>query len=153
MTASTYSSTHGAELLPCACASLRRAARAVTSAYAGEFRGTGLNPTKFTLLWALDRSGPISQRKLGELLALDTATLTRSLALLERAGLAQAQTGTDRRQTEWGITARGRRRLVAASHAWKRAQNRLREQLGDDVWFRLARDLARVSDAATNWED
>ena len=41
--------------LVCACASLRRAARAVTQAYDAELRTTGMNPTQFTLLHFLAR--------------------------------------------------------------------------------------------------
>ena len=121
--------------LPCACASLRRAARAVTSAYAFELRGSGLNPTQFTLLQALDRSGPSTQGTLGDLLALDSATLTRTLAPLGRRGWIRAERGEDRREIRWELTPTGLRRLVAASHAWKRAQTRLREQLGERRWF------------------
>lgn len=134
--------------LPCACASLRRAARAVTSAYAFELRGSGLNPTQFTLLQALDRSGPSTQGTLGDLLALDSATLTRTLAPLGRRGWIRAERGEDRREIRWELTPTGLRRLVAASHAWKRAQTRLREQLGERRWGRLAGDLAAVAAAA-----
>jgi DNA-binding MarR family transcriptional regulator len=134
--------------LPCACASLRRAARAVTSAYAFNLRGTGLNPTQFTLLQVLDRSGPSTQGTLGDFLALDSATLTRTLAPLARRGWIRAERGADRRQIRWEITHTGLRRLVAASHDWKRAQTRLREQLGERRWGRMAGDLAAVAAAA-----
>src|SRR5213593_637056 len=43
--------------LACACASLRRAARAVTQLYDTELQGTGLRATQFTLLQALERKG------------------------------------------------------------------------------------------------
>jgi DNA-binding MarR family transcriptional regulator len=135
-------------LLPCACASLRRAARAVTSAYTREFRTTGLNPTKFTLLWTLDRMGPNTQGALANLLAIDSATLTRTLAPLARRGWIRAERGVDRRQIRWEITTTGQRRLVGASHAWKRAQNRLRDRLGVERWNRLLADLSAVSGAA-----
>ena len=135
-------------VLPCACASLRRAARAVTSAYTLELRGTGLNPTKFTLLWALDRNGPSTQKALAELLAIDSATLTRTLAPLARRGWIRAERGDDRREIRWEITPNGLRRMVAASHAWKRAQLRLRDRLGSDRWTRLLNDLASITGAA-----
>src|SRR5437773_6312731 len=93
-----------ADPLPCACASLRRAARAVTRAYALELRGTGLNPTQFTLLWALDRMGPSPQGALGELLAIDSATLTRTLAPLARRGWIRAERGADRRERRWQVS-------------------------------------------------
>ena len=134
--------------LPCVCASLRRAARAVTSAYGFEFRGTGLNPTKFTLLWGLDRMGPSTQGALAELLAIDSGTLTRTLAPLARKGWIRAERGADRRQLRWEVTPTGLRRLAAGSHAWKRAQHRLRDQLGSERWVRLLADLTAVAGAA-----
>jgi len=135
-------------ILPCACASLRRAARAVTKSYAMELRGTGLNPTQFTLLQSLDRSGPSSQRALSEFLGIESTTLTRTLAPLERRGWIRGAEGEDRRQIRWTITTTGLRRLVAATHAWKHAQAQLRERLGARRWVRLATDLAAISSAA-----
>ena len=53
--------------LDCACASLRRAARAVTRSYEAELRDTGLHPTQFTLLQALGRMRTSPQSTLGDL--------------------------------------------------------------------------------------
>src|SRR5207302_1262306 len=72
--------------LPCACANLRRAARAVTRDYEAALKATGLNPTQHTLLQALDLLGLSPQGALGELLAIDSTTLTRTLRPLERGG-------------------------------------------------------------------
>ena len=58
--------------LPCACASLRRAARAVTRSYEGALRPTGLKATQFTLLQTLELTGPSPQVALGDMLALDS---------------------------------------------------------------------------------
>src|SRR5205823_2489322 len=71
-----------AETLPaldCACASLRRAARAVTQAYEAALKHSGLRATQFTLLQVLERTGTSPQAALGELLALDPTTLSRTL--------------------------------------------------------------------------
>jgi len=51
---------------------------------AGE--GGGLRATRFTLLQALERKGTSPQMALGELLALDSTTLSRTLGALARAG-------------------------------------------------------------------
>ena len=109
-----------ADPLPCACASLRRAARAVTRAYALELRGTGLNPTQFTLLWALDRMGPSPQGALGELLAIDSATLTRTLAPLARRGWIRAERGADRRERRLPEAASVQRRWDVDRDAYTR---------------------------------
>ena len=117
----------------------------MTSLYAVEFRGTGLNPTKFTLLQALDRLGPSSQGTLGDVLAIDSATLSRTLAPLERRGWIRSERGEDRRQIRWELTPAGSRRLAGATVAWKRAQRALRDQLGAERWDRLIGDLATIA--------
>ena len=134
--------------LTCACANLRRAARAVTRSYERAMKYTGVTPTQFTLLQALDRAGPLRQGKLGDTLALDSTTLTRMLSLLVRRRLIQRRPGVDRRQIVWALTEAGQRKLVSATAAWKRAQQQLRSRLGTARWNRLAEDLTVVATVA-----
>jgi len=134
--------------LDCACASLRRAARAVTRSYEAELRDTGLHPTQFTLLQALGRMRTSPQTGLGELLALDSTTLSRTLRPLARAGWIRDGEGTDRREVRWSLTPAGRRRLARAKPAWERAQSRLRTRLSAKHWKLLVQDLATVAAAA-----
>ena len=136
--------------LDCACASLRRAARAVTRAYDTELRDTGggLRATQFTLLQVLERMGTSPQSALGDLLALDSTTLSRTLRPLARAGWIREGEGTDRREVRWSLTPAGRRRLVRAKPAWERAQARLRARLRPAHWKMLIEELATVAAAA-----
>jgi DNA-binding MarR family transcriptional regulator len=140
--------TESLPALPCACASLRRAARAVTRDYEAALKGTGLTPTQHTLLQALELLGLSPQGALGELLAIDSTTLNRTLRPLQRAGWVRARSGADRREVRWALTSRGRRRLERARPAWERAQARLRTRLGAEAWARLGTDLAAVAGAA-----
>lgn len=134
--------------LACACASLRRAARAVTRLYEQELQGMGLRATQFTLLQALERKGTSPQRALGDLLALDPTTLSRTLRPLERAGWIRASAGQDRRVVRWTLTSAGRRLLARAQPAWERAQARFRAELAPKHWTFLVEDLAAVAAAA-----
>jgi|SRR5437867_7027929 len=135
-------------VLACACASLRRTARAVTQLYEAELQGTGLRIGQFTLLQALEQMGSASQGALGRLLALDATTLSRALPPLERAGWMHAAAGRDRREVRWTLTPAGRRRLASALPAWERAQERLRTGLPARHWKMLFEDLAAVAGAA-----
>jgi DNA-binding MarR family transcriptional regulator len=140
-----------AEALPalaCAAASLRRAARAVTRLYDAALRDSGLRVTQFTLLQALQQSGSTSQARLGELLALDPTTLTRTLRPLADAGWIRATPGRDRREARWTLTPAGRERMARAGPAWERAQARLRARLRPEHWRLLVEDLAVVAAAA-----
>src|SRR2546427_12967726 len=85
--------------LPCACASLRRASRAVTQLYEQALRPSGIRITQFTLLQFLALAGrPITQGTLGQLLALDSTTLSRTLKPLESAGWIRSTAGPDGRE-------------------------------------------------------
>jgi DNA-binding MarR family transcriptional regulator len=126
-------------VLPCACSTLRRAARAVTQLYEEELRPTGLRVTQFTLLMALDRSVGTSQGKLGEVLALDSTSLTRMLRLLAEEGWIRSAQGDDRRKRHLHLTAAGRRKLAEARTYWERAQRRLQAVLGQPTWEGLKR--------------
>src|SRR5207237_8107984 len=112
-------------VLPCACANLRRTARAVTRMYNQELRTTGIELTQFTLLMALNITGETTQGDLGRLLALDTTTLTRMLRLLTKRGWIGVKAGDDRRQRFLRLTPSGRQKLQQSRPHWERAQRRL----------------------------
>ena len=131
--------------LPCACANLRRAARAVTRFYSLELRSEQIEITQFTILMALERTGEISQGKLGKLLALDSTTLTRMLVLLKKRGWIQEKEGEDRRFRNIRLTSAGRSKLQQTLPHWKRAQDRMQSALGEDTMRQLAGVLAQVT--------
>jgi len=138
----------GMPALPCACASLRRAARAVTQLYEQEMRSAGLGATQFTLLQVLGQTGEITQGRLGEVLSFDSTTLTRTLANLRRERWIAVRSGTDRRERLISLTASGGRKLKSGLPQWERAQERLRKILGDRRWDDLGELLVRVARSA-----
>jgi DNA-binding MarR family transcriptional regulator len=135
-------------VLPCACANLRRASRAVTRIYNQELRASGLEATQYTLLMALDATGETTQGELGKLLALDTTTLTRMLGLLKKSGWIAVRPGDDRRQRLVRLTPSGNEKLVRSRPKWERAQERLRRGLGDAAWKQLFGLLGQVTDVS-----
>ena len=134
--------------LPCACATLRRASRAVTQLYDQELRRSGLRVTQFTLLQALELSGNLTQGRLGELLSLDSTTLTRTLRPLLGRGWVRSLPGEDRRERHFQLTPAGRRQLAYARPGWERAQQRLQTALGVRDWQGLQTVLVAVTEAA-----
>jgi DNA-binding MarR family transcriptional regulator len=135
-------------LLPCACANLRRAARAVSRLYNHVLRSERIEITQFTLLMALNRAGEISQGQLGKLLALDSTTLTRVLELLRKKGWAKEKEGEDRRFRIIQLTAAGREKLAKSMPHWKKAQGSLQEALGEQTMNQLEGMLNRVTAVA-----
>lgn len=119
------------------CANLRRAARALTQRYDEALRPLGLTITQFTILQALSLSGAITQGKLGEILAMDSTTLTRTLAVMSGHGWVAKKYGTDRRERLLRLTRTGESELNRALPHWRSTQERLRARLGKQRWDEL----------------
>jgi len=135
-------------LLPCACGSLRRAARATTQLFDRELRSTGIKTPQFGLMQALAHVGPVTQGRLGRLLALDSTTLSRTLRPLEAKRWIRCTPGKDRRERRLELTAAGRSQLDRATPAWERVQRRLKDRLGSERWEGLLAELAAVAGVA-----
>ena len=132
-------------ILPCACANLRRAARAASQIYDEELRGAGLNIAQFTLLQVLARVGEVTQGGLGRILVLDSTTLTRTLQPLERKGWILRRPGRDRRERQIALTSAGRSLFLRAVPAWNRAQKLLVARIGRRRWKGLMEELSRIA--------
>ena len=138
----------GLVALPCLCSTLRRSARALSQRYDVALRPFGLRGTQFTLLQALSRTGEVTQRKLGEILALDSTTLTRTLYTMRRSGWVTRQRGEDRREWRFRLSLEGREQLRRVTPAWEKTQQELAGQLGDRLWHELFKQADRVTTVA-----
>jgi DNA-binding MarR family transcriptional regulator len=133
--------------LPCACQSLRRLSRVVTRIYDQELRRAGLEITQFGLLTALAVVGEANQKRLSAGFAMDSTTLTRTLGLLLKQGWVQARRGKDRRERLFSLTGAGKRRMAMAQPDWKRAELRLRKELGDAGWRNMKETVFGMTEA------
>jgi DNA-binding MarR family transcriptional regulator len=113
------------------CGSFRRTSRALTQMYEEALRPLGLRATQFTILQVLERVGEVSQGRLGEMLAMDSTSLTRTLAIVRRAGWVSEQRGEDRRERWIRLSAAGEAKLKRAMPVWEKVQSRLRGKLGN----------------------
>jgi DNA-binding MarR family transcriptional regulator len=134
--------------LPCACQSLRRATRAVTRIYDQELRKAGIEITQFGLLTALAATGEANQKRLSSGFAMDSTTLTRTLALLRKQRWVRVRSGKDRRERVFRLTRGGRNQLALAQRHWERAERRLRQELGDAGWKSMKQVVSQVTEAA-----
>jgi DNA-binding MarR family transcriptional regulator len=136
--------------LPCMCASVRRASRAMTQSYDDALRLFGLHATQFSILQVLSRTGELNQRQLSRILAADSTTLTRNLRLMRKRGWIVIRPGKDRRERWLQLSPSGNRALVRATPAWQRGQEQLRARLGEASWRNLqAVSMAVVSAVST----
>jgi DNA-binding MarR family transcriptional regulator len=134
-------------LLPCLCASLRRASRAVTQLYEASLRPFGLRATQFTILQVLTLTGEVSQGRVAEILAMDSTSLTRTIGTMRRQGWIKERRGEDRRERWLSLTKTGETQFRRASPSWENVQERLRDRIGDRAWnglFSLANELTNA---------
>jgi len=137
-------------MLPCMCGNLRRTARALTQHYEEALRPHGLRATQMTILQVLFRAGEVSQGRLGEMLAMDSTSLTRTLAILRRQGWIAERQGKDRRERWLRLSSGGVRKLKGAEPIWERVQFELRQELGDQGWNDFMRLAYGVTEALMN---
>jgi DNA-binding MarR family transcriptional regulator len=123
--------------LPCLSASFRRASRVLTQHYETAIRPLGLRGTQFTLLQALSLTGEVSQGKLGEILGIDSTTLTRTLAIMERRGWVASRSGEDRRERLLSLSKAGKAEYKRALPYWETVQQELRARFGEKRWNEL----------------
>ena len=129
----------------CLSKHLRQADRIIMQLYDQALRPHGLKSTQFTLLIAIRLREPVNQKTLAECTVTDRTTLTRNLASLERQGLIQMQSGTDRRVKEISLTPDGHQRLTEVYPAWRKAQTQTQKLLGKAKLSQLLADLNEIS--------
>jgi DNA-binding MarR family transcriptional regulator len=142
-----YMNSSAPPTLPCMCANIRRAARAITQRYEEALRPLGLTITQFTILQALSLAGDITQGRLGEILAMDSTTLTRTLGVMNRQGWIAKIYGADRRERRLRLTRIGKSEFNRAVPHWQKSQEKLRVQLGKEHWddlTKLMNDITSV---------
>lgn len=116
------------------CGNVRRTARALTQMYEQALRPAGLRATQFTVLQFLSRAGEVLQGRLGEMLAMDSTSLTRTLAILVRKGWVAERKGADRRERWLRLAPDGKERLEDAAPLWEGVQLELKKRLGHEKW-------------------
>lgn len=130
------------DLSPCLCTMLRRATRAVTTAYDAAMAPAGLRVTQFSVLRTLARLGPLPVTHLAREVALDRSTMGRDLDPLERRGLVRIEVGEkDRRERVARLTDAGEAAIEAASPYWSAAQQRIAALVRPDTVRSLAAQL------------
>lgn len=135
-----------------ACASLRRANRAVCHLYDLVLAPTGLKATQYIILETIGMAGEIAHCDLARRFAASEETFSRRLASARKAGWVCMKVG-ERHRRIYGLTERGRKLLESAQPYWERAEDRLRRELGESDWSILNDYSARLTAAAIRAEN
>jgi DNA-binding MarR family transcriptional regulator len=140
-------------VLPCMCGNFRRTSRALTQLYETALRPLGLSATQMTILQVLSRTGEVSQGHLGEMLAMDSTSLTRTLAIMVRQGWITQRRGNDRRERWLRLASAGEAQLRRALPLWEKVQSHLRRQIGKRAWNDLLQLTRQVAGLITTKGD
>src|SRR5918995_4635277 len=128
----------------CACANLRKAARAVTQLFDEALAPSGLRVTQFTLLVTSRLAGESTINELAERTVMDRTTLSRNLKPLVRGGLLEMRPGEDGRTRLVRLTPAGEQALEEAYPLWQRAQEETVSALGEERHEALLGDVAQA---------
>ncbi len=112
-------------------------------------RPLGLKATQFTILQALSLAGEVTQGQLGQILAMDSTTLTRTLEIMGRHGWIAKRQRKDRRERWLRLTRPGKDQLNRALPHWEKVQVELRRRLGDERWDNLLELTNEVTSMVT----
>lgn len=130
---------------PCNLFFLRRAARAVSRQYGAVMKSTGLQPTQFSVLFILNRSGSLSITELANKMGLDRSSMSRNLAPLQKEGLISLADEDLQRARAVNLTSRGRIVLDEALPLWRQAQATFIDHMGSEDTAVLIELLKRAS--------
>ena len=110
----------------------RRISRVITAIYDEALRPFGVNAPQFSLLVLIAKLDGASRAEIGRANHQERSTLTRNLSLLLSEGWIEEVTPKGGRSRPILITAAGREMLASAAAAWRSAQSKAKQLLGDD---------------------
>lgn len=132
----------------CLAYTSRRTARAVTNVFNARMAPLELNVAQFGLLAAVARMPASTMSAIGEAMLLDQSTMARNLTVLERRGLVEAQGGRGRGGKQVSLTTEGQALYAEAVRVWKRTNQKLAADLGEDEAGAGRNFLTRLADVA-----
>ncbi|HEV7776815.1 MAG TPA: MarR family transcriptional regulator [Luteibacter sp.] len=116
----------------CLLTRTRKIARVVTGIYDQELRPHGINSPQFSLMVVIGRLGPASRAEIGRANYQDRSTLTRNLQpLLAEGWIEEIESDEGGRRRPIRLTKAGRLLLGEAAGAWRTAQEKARDILGN----------------------
>jgi DNA-binding MarR family transcriptional regulator len=144
MTDETYRDSIDQMAGECLGRRMRMLNRAMTNLYDEALRPFGLKGSQLSIMLAAAKMGIARPADVCRHLHLDESTLSRNVERMRAKGWLKSVSDEDGRAQPFRMTPAGRRVLEAAMPAWKEAQQRAREFLGEQGVEWLNRVAARV---------
>ena len=117
----------------CLLTRTRRISRIITNLYDQALRPHGVNAPQFSLLVLIAKLGGASRAEIGRANYQERSTLTRNLALLLAEGWVEEMVSEGSgRSRPLVLSQTGRKLLVSAAPAWRAAQVKAKQLLGEE---------------------
>ncbi|MFB9075188.1 MarR family winged helix-turn-helix transcriptional regulator [Citricoccus parietis] len=100
--------------------------------YVDSMAGSPVNPVQMSLLMRVYYLRNATMQTLAQHMETDRTTTTRNVDVLVRDGFLEIAEGKDRRQRLVRLTERGHEALEVSIPKWRKAQDELKNALGDE---------------------
>jgi DNA-binding MarR family transcriptional regulator len=122
----------------CVAGRLRMLNRVITNIYDDAFRPLDLRASQMSILVATSKLGTARPNEVCEHLHLDVSTLSRNVARMKARGWLEVVPDEDARLQPFRLTLQGRKLLSKAFPAWSKAQQQVKNLLGDGIVEQLS---------------
>ena len=133
---------------PCACSSVRRAARVLSRTYDASLASSGMNITQFAVMRAVHRHPGEPLSRVAEDLAMDRTSLYRELNNAQRKKWIKIRKDVDGRSRNAVITGKGRSAMANVDADWAGIQTRVVDRFGREKWKAFSAELKRLTECA-----
>lgn len=128
----------------CLSFALRRASRAVSQILDRQLVALNLRSTQLHLLIGIDEKKNKSLTEIAAYLVMDRTTLTRNLKPLEKAGLIEQTTLSDKRLRSYVLTKKGEQIVQQAQPFWEINNQQLQAALGVKIMATMIEQLNQI---------
>jgi DNA-binding MarR family transcriptional regulator len=135
---------------PCACTSVRKAARVLARTYAAALAPSGMNVTQLAVMRAVLRHPGEPLSRVAADLAMDRTSLYRALGALHEQHWVRLDGGKDNRSRRASITKKGDAVLAQADLGWASTQTAVVDRFGREQWHTFVAELQRLAECATS---
>lgn len=132
---------------PCACTTLRKAARAIGRVYDDALADAGMTTAQFAILRHVSRGQPLPLSRLADGLVMDRTSLYRALAPIEARGWVKVSAGSGKTKLA-SLTPEGRAAMEGAEAGWAGVQRRIVGTMGAEAWAGLEAGLNALTSLA-----
>jgi DNA-binding MarR family transcriptional regulator len=128
----------------CIGSRVRMLNRIVTRTYDEMLRSLGIKFSQLNILTVVAKRGSVQPAEVGRILSIEKSTLSRNVRLMEASGWIETLPGGGGNTHLLRLTSQGRQLYKRAAPAWRVAQKKLTNLLGDQTVAAIQLAVERV---------